>query len=155
VKTDIKEGRTTECIELRNAIRKMMSATEAESMIRTVLRVNALTIERQYRSVKVREVLQRLQDEGWVLRRQRASHRQFYHPSFPERRVTVAGLYAQMSLASERFMKCRTWREQLFPKCATFGAPLFHRAALTLQRVIGALNRALVVHFVEKWPKFD
>ena len=25
------------------------------------------------------------------MRRQRASHRQFYHPSFPERRVTVAG----------------------------------------------------------------
>jgi predicted RNA binding protein YcfA (HicA-like mRNA interferase family) len=40
--------------------------------------------------VKVREVLQRLQEEGWVLRRQKGSHRQFFHPVFPERRVTVA-----------------------------------------------------------------
>ena len=41
--------------------------------------------------VKVREVLQRLQKEGWVLRRQKGSHRQFFHAAFPERRVTVSG----------------------------------------------------------------
>jgi len=41
--------------------------------------------------VKVREVLHRLQREGWVLRRQKGSHRQFFHPEFPERRVTVSG----------------------------------------------------------------
>jgi predicted RNA binding protein YcfA (HicA-like mRNA interferase family) len=62
-----------------------------------VLRIDALAFQRQYRSVKVREVLQRLQQEGWVLRRQRASHRQFYHPSFPERRLTVAAWRFQES----------------------------------------------------------
>ena len=41
--------------------------------------------------MKVREVLQRLQKEGWVLRRQKGSHRQFFHAAFPERRVTVSG----------------------------------------------------------------
>src|SRR6266404_4662323 len=41
--------------------------------------------------VKVREVLQRLQKEGWVLRRQKGSHRQFFHAAFPDRRVTVSG----------------------------------------------------------------
>jgi predicted RNA binding protein YcfA (HicA-like mRNA interferase family) len=41
--------------------------------------------------VKVREVLQRLHEEGWVLRRQKGSHRQFFHTAFPERRVTVSG----------------------------------------------------------------
>ena len=41
--------------------------------------------------VKVREVLRRLKDEGWILDRQRGSHRQFIHPDLPGRRVTVAG----------------------------------------------------------------
>lgn len=41
--------------------------------------------------MKVREVLQRLQAEGWTLRRQKGSHRQFFHPAFPQRRVTVSG----------------------------------------------------------------
>jgi predicted RNA binding protein YcfA (HicA-like mRNA interferase family) len=41
--------------------------------------------------MKVREVLQRLQAEGWVMKRQKGSHRQFFHPSFPDRRVTLAG----------------------------------------------------------------
>jgi predicted RNA binding protein YcfA (HicA-like mRNA interferase family) len=41
--------------------------------------------------MKVREVLQRLREEGWVLRRQKGSHRQFFHTAFPERRVTVSG----------------------------------------------------------------
>jgi len=43
------------------------------------------------RGVKVREVLQRLHQEGWVLRRQKGSHRQFFNPSFPDLRVTVSG----------------------------------------------------------------
>jgi predicted RNA binding protein YcfA (HicA-like mRNA interferase family) len=41
--------------------------------------------------VKVREVLKRLADEGWILSRQKGSHRQFYHPDKPAQRVTVAG----------------------------------------------------------------
>jgi predicted RNA binding protein YcfA (HicA-like mRNA interferase family) len=41
--------------------------------------------------VKVREVLQRLEKEGWILARQKGSHRQFGHPMKPGMRVTVAG----------------------------------------------------------------
>jgi predicted RNA binding protein YcfA (HicA-like mRNA interferase family) len=38
----------------------------------------------------VREVLRKLTDDGWVLVRQRGSHRQFKHPTKPGL-VTVAG----------------------------------------------------------------
>ena len=41
--------------------------------------------------MKVREVLQRLQAEGWVMKRQKGSHRQFFQANFPDRRVTVSG----------------------------------------------------------------
>jgi predicted RNA binding protein YcfA (HicA-like mRNA interferase family) len=41
--------------------------------------------------VKVREVLQRLQREGWNLDRQKGSHRQFIHPLKRGMRVTVSG----------------------------------------------------------------
>jgi predicted RNA binding protein YcfA (HicA-like mRNA interferase family) len=41
--------------------------------------------------VKVREILQRLQKEGWVLDRQKGSHRQFVHLEKAEQRVTVSG----------------------------------------------------------------
>jgi predicted RNA binding protein YcfA (HicA-like mRNA interferase family) len=40
--------------------------------------------------MKVREVLQLLQDDGWFLVATRGSHRQYKHPSKPGR-VTVAG----------------------------------------------------------------
>ena len=40
--------------------------------------------------MKVREVLKRLGSEGWVLDRQRGSHRQFVNPD-KQGRVTVAG----------------------------------------------------------------
>ena len=40
--------------------------------------------------MKVREVLKRLRSDGWVLVRQRGSHRQFQHPELPGT-VTVAG----------------------------------------------------------------
>ena len=40
--------------------------------------------------MKVREVLRRLNDEGWVLVRTKGSHRQYKHPDKPGR-VTVAG----------------------------------------------------------------
>jgi predicted RNA binding protein YcfA (HicA-like mRNA interferase family) len=40
--------------------------------------------------VKVREVIRLLTAEGWVLDRQRGSHRQFRHPTRPGT-VTVAG----------------------------------------------------------------
>jgi predicted RNA binding protein YcfA (HicA-like mRNA interferase family) len=40
--------------------------------------------------MKVREVLRRLQDDGWQLDRQNGSHRQFKHPDKPGT-VTVAG----------------------------------------------------------------
>jgi predicted RNA binding protein YcfA (HicA-like mRNA interferase family) len=39
---------------------------------------------------KVREIIKRLQREGWVLDRIRGDHRQFVHPSKPGL-VTVAG----------------------------------------------------------------
>ena len=40
---------------------------------------------------KVREVIRRLHDEGWELARTRGDHRQYRHPDYPERRVTVSG----------------------------------------------------------------
>ena len=40
--------------------------------------------------MKVREVLARLEQDGWALARTRGSHRQFKHPTKPGR-VTVAG----------------------------------------------------------------
>jgi len=41
--------------------------------------------------MKVREVLERLHDGGWIMARQKGSHRQFIHPQKPGLRVTVAG----------------------------------------------------------------
>jgi len=38
----------------------------------------------------VRAVLRKLEDDGWVLRRTRGSHRQFKHPTKPGT-VTVSG----------------------------------------------------------------
>jgi predicted RNA binding protein YcfA (HicA-like mRNA interferase family) len=40
--------------------------------------------------MKVREILQMLQEDGWSLVTTRGSHRQFKHPAKPGR-VTVAG----------------------------------------------------------------
>jgi predicted RNA binding protein YcfA (HicA-like mRNA interferase family) len=40
--------------------------------------------------MKVREVLQRLQHDGWFQVKSKGSHRQFKHPTKPGR-VTVAG----------------------------------------------------------------
>lgn len=42
------------------------------------------------RRMKVRELLRRLIDDGWVLAATRGSHRQFKHPTKPGQ-VTVAG----------------------------------------------------------------
>lgn len=39
---------------------------------------------------KVRDVIRRLERDGWYLARQRGSHRQFKHPTLPGK-VTVAG----------------------------------------------------------------
>lgn len=41
-------------------------------------------------SVKIRDVLKRLNAEGWYVDRQKGSHRQLKHPDKPGR-VTVAG----------------------------------------------------------------
>lgn len=40
--------------------------------------------------MKVKEVLKRLKNDGWELKRTRGSHRQFKHPTKPGT-VTVAG----------------------------------------------------------------
>ena len=40
--------------------------------------------------MKVRDLLKMLRSEGWVLRNQEGSHRQFVHPDKPGK-VTVAG----------------------------------------------------------------
>jgi predicted RNA binding protein YcfA (HicA-like mRNA interferase family) len=40
--------------------------------------------------LKVREIIELLEDDGWLLAATRGSHRQFKHPSKPGR-VTVAG----------------------------------------------------------------
>jgi predicted RNA binding protein YcfA (HicA-like mRNA interferase family) len=40
---------------------------------------------------KVREVIRRLEAEGWQLARMEGDHRQYKHRDFPGRRVTVAG----------------------------------------------------------------
>ena len=42
------------------------------------------------RGVKVRDIVKRLEDDGWVVVRQRGSHRQFKHATKPGL-VTVAG----------------------------------------------------------------
>jgi len=42
------------------------------------------------RGVKVREVIRRIEQDGWYLVGQRGSHRQYRHPRKPGR-VTVAG----------------------------------------------------------------
>jgi predicted RNA binding protein YcfA (HicA-like mRNA interferase family) len=39
---------------------------------------------------KVRDIIKRLEDEGWALGRQKGSHRQFTHPQKPGV-VTIAG----------------------------------------------------------------
>lgn len=39
---------------------------------------------------KIRDILKRLDADGWVLKAQRGSHRQFVHPEKPGK-VTVAG----------------------------------------------------------------
>lgn len=41
--------------------------------------------------MKVRDVLDRLHDEGWILDRTKGSHHQFIHVAKPGRRVTVSG----------------------------------------------------------------
>jgi len=41
-------------------------------------------------TMKVREILRRLQDEGWYLHAMRGSHRQYKHPTKPGQ-VTVPG----------------------------------------------------------------
>jgi predicted RNA binding protein YcfA (HicA-like mRNA interferase family) len=41
--------------------------------------------------MKLRDVLKRLREEGWVLDRQKGSHQQFVHPQKPGMRVTIAG----------------------------------------------------------------
>jgi predicted RNA binding protein YcfA (HicA-like mRNA interferase family) len=40
--------------------------------------------------MKVKEVIKRLEKDGWVLKRTRRSHRQFRHPTKPGT-VTIAG----------------------------------------------------------------
>ena len=41
--------------------------------------------------MKVREVIRGLEDHGWYVHRQRASHRVLRHPEHPDRRVVVPG----------------------------------------------------------------
>jgi len=48
------------------------------------------TPSRYVGDVKVREILEELEDDGWVLARQSGSHRQFRHPTEPGT-VTVPG----------------------------------------------------------------
>ena len=40
--------------------------------------------------MKIRDILKLIEKDGWVLRNQEGSHRQFVHPSKPGK-VTVAG----------------------------------------------------------------
>jgi predicted RNA binding protein YcfA (HicA-like mRNA interferase family) len=42
------------------------------------------------RSKKVREMIRVIEKDGWVLKRQRGSHRQYHHPIKPGT-VTIAG----------------------------------------------------------------
>jgi predicted RNase H-like HicB family nuclease/predicted RNA binding protein YcfA (HicA-like mRNA interferase family) len=41
--------------------------------------------------MKVREILERLQKEGWILARPKGTHRQFVHSMKPGMRVTASG----------------------------------------------------------------
>ncbi|MCC6162797.1 MAG: type II toxin-antitoxin system HicA family toxin [Acidobacteria bacterium] len=41
--------------------------------------------------MKVRDIIKRLQADGWILETQRGSHRQFVNPAFSDRKVTVNG----------------------------------------------------------------
>ena len=55
------------------------------------LRIDGRALAGQHGTVKVREVLRRLHEEGWELRRHKGSHRQLFHARYPERRFTVSG----------------------------------------------------------------
>jgi predicted RNase H-like HicB family nuclease len=58
--------------------------------------------------VKIREMIRRLEDDGWYLTRTRGSHRQYHHPRKPGT-VTVSG---KPSAGEERFEAGRAhWRE--------------------------------------------
>jgi predicted RNA binding protein YcfA (HicA-like mRNA interferase family) len=39
--------------------------------------------------MKVREIIQRLQEEGWILARQKGSHKIFKHPQKPDARIVL------------------------------------------------------------------
>lgn len=52
--------------------------------------------------IKVREMIKRIETDGWVLARTRGSHRQFVHPIKPGV-VTIAGrLSADLPVGTER-----------------------------------------------------
>jgi predicted RNase H-like HicB family nuclease/predicted RNA binding protein YcfA (HicA-like mRNA interferase family) len=53
--------------------------------------------------MKIRDVLKRLRDEGWILDRQKGSHQQFIHPGKPGLRVTVAG-HPKLECQKERLI---------------------------------------------------
>ncbi|MGO4885401.1 MAG: type II toxin-antitoxin system HicA family toxin [Bryobacteraceae bacterium] len=48
------------------------------------------TMDQRQRRVKIREVLKTLRQDGWILKNQEGSHRQFVHP-LKAGKVTVAG----------------------------------------------------------------
>jgi len=62
--------------------------------------------------MKVRDVVRRLERDGWTLVGQRGSHRQFRHPAKPGR-VTVAGNPGQDMAAGTL---ANIWRQAGLPK---------------------------------------
>jgi predicted RNA binding protein YcfA (HicA-like mRNA interferase family) len=62
--------------------------------------------------VKVRDVIARIEADGWVLVRTRGSHRQYTHPTKPGR-VTVAG-HPSVDLHPDTLASI--WRQAQIPR---------------------------------------
>jgi len=76
-------GRETALLLAKNGVKTVAAARSVDELEETAEEVRV--------GMKVREVLKRLNDEGWEQVRMSGDHRQFKHPDMPERRVTVAG----------------------------------------------------------------
>jgi len=63
---------------------------------------------------KVRDVIRRLEREGWYLTRMSGDHRQYKHPNQPGKRVTIAGgLNDDLPLGtSNSIQKQAGWKEE-------------------------------------------
>src|SRR5688500_18637842 len=77
------EGLTTECIDHREQTTLSLATVGAVSMIRDVssaVRLLPLRLPATMDGVKVREIVRRIEGDGWYWVRTRGSHHQYRHP---------------------------------------------------------------------------